>query len=59
MIIERKVGDLKDSEHCFLVEKEESLHMSKEIESFKSKIEAVNKEKAQAIEQTKNLSMNL
>ncbi|CAI8589441.1 unnamed protein product [Vicia faba] len=53
MTIGRQRGDLEDSEHCLLVAKEESLELSKKIESLESEIEAVNKEKAQALNNEK------
>ncbi|XP_058778421.1 WEB family protein At3g02930, chloroplastic-like [Vicia villosa] len=53
MTIGRQRGDLEDSEHCLLVAKEESLEMSKRIESLESEIEAVTKEKVQALNNEK------
>ncbi|XP_004511414.1 WEB family protein At3g02930, chloroplastic-like [Cicer arietinum] len=53
MTIGKQREDLEDSERCLLAAKEESLEMSKKIESLESEIETVNKEKAQALNNEK------
>ncbi|KAK7308875.1 hypothetical protein RJT34_05181 [Clitoria ternatea] len=53
MTIGRQRGDLEDSEQRLLVAKEESLEMSKKVETLKSELETVKEEKAQALSNEK------
>ncbi|TKY71126.1 WEB family protein [Spatholobus suberectus] len=53
MTIGRQRGDLEDSERRLLVAKEESLEMSKKVESLESELETVKEEKAQALNNEK------
>ncbi|XP_061354425.1 WEB family protein At3g02930, chloroplastic-like [Gastrolobium bilobum] len=53
MTIGRQRGDLESSEHRLLVAKEESLEMSKKVESLKSELEKVKEERAQALNNEK------
>ncbi|XP_027360988.1 WEB family protein At5g16730, chloroplastic-like isoform X2 [Abrus precatorius] len=53
MTIGRQREDLEDSERCLLVAKEESLEISKKVESLKSELETVKEEKAQALNNEK------
>ena len=53
MTVGRQKGDLEDSEHCLLVAKEESLEMSKTVESLESELETVKEEKAQVLNNEK------
>ncbi|ESW29072.1 hypothetical protein PHAVU_002G041100 [Phaseolus vulgaris] len=51
--IGRQRGDLEESERCLLVAKEESLEMSKKVETLESELETVKEEKAQALNSEK------
>ncbi|KAG5070356.1 hypothetical protein GLYMA_01G233600v4 [Glycine max] len=53
MTIGRQRGDLEDSERCLDVAKEESLELSKKVESLESELETVKEEKAQALNNEK------
>ncbi|KAK7308001.1 hypothetical protein VNO77_41547 [Canavalia gladiata] len=53
MTIGRQRGDLEDSERHLLVAKEESLEMSKKVESLKFELETVKEEQAQALNNEK------
>ncbi|KAG4972792.1 hypothetical protein AAZX31_11G009200 [Glycine max] len=53
MTIARQTGDLEDSECCLHVAKEESLELSKKVESLESELETVKEEKALALNNEK------
>ncbi|KAE9612837.1 hypothetical protein Lal_00027579 [Lupinus albus] len=53
MTIGTQRGDLEDSEHRLLVAKEESIEMSKKVESLQNELETVKEEKAQALSNEK------
>ncbi|KAL2349439.1 hypothetical protein Fmac_003439 [Flemingia macrophylla] len=59
LTIERQRGDLEESERCLLVAKEESLEMSKKVESLTSELETVKEEKVQALNNEKLAASNV